>query len=129
MVLRTDLVRRLTARAEGTGANGETSLAEPPEGRLRRESWQRLQFGLGGVATMFLLVGLANVIESRADMADAATVPEAMPEPQVSAGAVEDDPLVSAGVVPGLPTAPAPAASPAAQPATSGQAADASPPP
>lgn len=129
MVLRTDLVRRLTARAEGTGADGNASLAEPPEGRLRRESWQRLQFGLGGVAAMFLLVGLANVIEHRADMADAATVPEAMPEPQASADAIEDDPLVSAGVVPDLPAEPTPAAPPPAQSPVPRQTADASPTP
>lgn len=104
MALRTDLVRRLTARAEGAGGDGDASLAEHPEGRTRRESLQRLQFGLGGVATMFLLVGLASVIDHRADMADAVTVPEAVPDPQQPANSADDDPLVSAGVVPDLPT-------------------------
>lgn len=127
MALRTDLVRRLTVRAQGSGAEGEGSLAELPKGRMRREVLQRLQFGVGGVATMFLLVSLASVIDRRADMADAATVPEA-----IAAGgeddSVGDDPLVSVGVVPDLPAEAVPSASspaPSAAPEGSG----ASPPP
>ena len=118
MVLRTDLVRRLTVRAQGSGVEGEGSLAEMPEGRTRREVLQRLQFGLGGVATMFLLVSLASIIDRRADMADAATVPEAMTN-SVPTDNADDDPLVSAGVVPDLPTEAAPSASPTAPTAAS----------
>lgn len=104
MALRNDLVRRLTTRAQGAGAEGDASLAELPEGRSRREMLQRLQFGIGGVATMFLLVSLASIIDRRADMADAATVPEAVTATQPTGSALDNDPLVSAGVVPDLPT-------------------------
>lgn len=119
MALRTDLVRRLTARAEGAGTDAEadTSLAESSEGRVRREAVQRLQLGVGGIATMFLLVGLANAIDRRADMAEAVTVPEAVATPSTESSPVEDDPLVSAGVVPDLQTD---AASSTPAPGTSG---------
>jgi hypothetical protein len=128
MVLRTDLVRRLTARAQGSGAEGDASLAELPEGRSRREMLQRLQFGIGGVATMFLLVSLASIIDRRADMADAATVPEAVTASQSVSDALDDDPLVSAGVVPDLPPEAVPATS---SPASTGarQGNGATPPP
>ena len=73
---------------------------------------QRLQFGIGGVATMFLLVSLASIIDRRADMADAATVPEAVSPSQPAGDALGDDPLVSAGVVPDLPPQAVPSSSP-----------------
>lgn len=127
MVLRTDLVRRLTARAEGSGGDGTASLAEHPEGRLRRETMQRLQLGLSGVATMFLLVGLASVIDHRADMAEVVTVPEAVPETQAPADGIEDDPLVSAGVVPDLPAESPPVSAPSARSSAANRSGDASP--
>lgn len=117
MAMRSDLVRRLTARAGASTGDSEVSLAEGVDGRRRREALQRLQLGVSGVVTMFLLVGLASVIDHRADMADAATVPAAVVEPQAASSPADDDPLVSAGVVPDLPSAPAPAESGAAPPA------------
>ena len=128
MALRTDLVRRLTARAQGSAAEGDGSLAELPEGRSRREVTQRLQFGFGGVATMFLLVSLASIIDQRADMADAATVPEAVTASPPTSDPMEDDPLVSVGVVPDLPAQPAPSNSSSASP-SSRQGDGAAPPP
>lgn len=128
MALRTDLVRRLTARAQGPGAEGDASLSELPEGRSRREMLQRLQFGIGGVATMFLLVSLASIIDRRADMADAATVPEAATATQPTGDALDDDPLVSAGVVPDLPPQAVPSTSTSAAPGLR-QGSGASPPP
>ena len=116
MALRTDLVRRLTLRAEGgEGGDGSVSLAEQPERRMRQEMMQRLQFGAAGVLTMFLLVGLANIINDRANQTDALTVPAAAPAVEPSGDALKDDPLVSAGVVPDLPVEPEPQAAASAQ--------------
>lgn len=117
MAMWSDLVRRLTARANGRSGDAEGGLAEGAEARRRREAMQRLQLGVSGVLTMFLLVGLASVIDHRADLADAATVPAAVVEPQASNSQADDDPLVSAGVVPDLPSTPAPAESGPASPA------------
>ena len=67
---------------------------------------QRLQIGLIGLATMTLVVAMANIIMERAKESDATTVPEAAAtmaaEPAMPAPA--SDPLSDAGVVPELPT-------------------------
>ena len=87
----------------------------------RRQRVQRLQIGLFGLATMVVLVALADIIISSAEE-NRAGVPEDMP-PVTS----EDlpppaprDPLVEAGVVPNLPVDGAAAPAQAQQPAPAG---------
>lgn len=67
----------------------------PPTAReLRAQAVQRLQVGLGGLAAMLLLVGLANVIMQHARQSDAAAAKSA------STATGNSDPLVDIGVVP-----------------------------
>ena len=56
----------------------------------------RLQIGLFGLATMLLIVGLANIIMDRARLAD---TENGMAE-SAQTGAVSRDPLADIGVVP-----------------------------
>lgn len=69
-----------------------------PTGReLRAQAMHRLQVGLFGLATMLLLVGLANIIMDRARQSEA----ESGGLPPVSAGpGTSRDPLADIGVVP-----------------------------
>lgn len=97
--------------------------ADPPateDGRSitvsRAEMIQRLQVGLAGLAAMVLLVGLANIIQDRARVADELAVPEAAPTVAPSGAPALRDPLADAGVVPDMPAEPAPAQSPAIVP-------------
>lgn len=79
----------------------------PPTTReLRAHAVHRLQIGLFGLATMLLLVGLANIVMDRARRAD---VDSGMIKPAESAAPVSRDPLADIGVVP--------AADPSASPA------------
>lgn len=88
----------------------------PPSAReLRAQAVQRLQAGLFGIATIVLIVGLANIINDRARQAELAT---GRPDRAVSAAAssaAKTDPLAQAGVVPATTpeVAPKDAASPA----------------
>jgi hypothetical protein len=69
----------------------------PPTAReLRAQAVHRLQAGLFGIATMLLLIGLANVIRDRARLTEAASAPA---EP-VAASSAANDPLADIGVVP-----------------------------
>jgi hypothetical protein len=83
----------------------------PPTAReLRAQAVQRLQAGLFGLAAIVLLVGLANIINDRARLADTAAPTAAA---QVKADD-RGDPLADIGVVPAAsPEAPA---SPSAAP-------------
>ena len=66
----------------------------PPSNReLRAQAVHRLQFGLAGLAGMLLLVGLANIIMTRAQLANG---------PQAESAAVTkgSDPLADIGVAP-----------------------------
>ena len=56
----------------------------------------RLQFGLAGLAGMLLLVGLANIIMNRAQLANG----EQKASAEVSKGASASDPLADIGVAP-----------------------------
>lgn len=72
-----------------------------PLAGTRRQRNQRLQFGLFGLATMALLVGLADIIQTSAQQTQATAVPDVAPT--VSAEDVPPpprDPLADAGVVP-----------------------------
>jgi hypothetical protein len=76
--------------------------------RARSQSVQRLQVGLVGLAAMILLVGLASLINSKAQQNE----PGGVPAVTSAAGAgnrAASDPLADAGVVPDMPSAAAPA--------------------
>lgn len=84
-----------------------------PLGGTRAESMQRLQVGASLLLGIILIVGLANVIEERAKQSDQAAVPEAAATiAATEAAAPANDPLADAGVVPDLPAAPTPTATP-----------------
>jgi hypothetical protein len=75
----------------------------PGPRELRAHAVHRLQIGLFGLATMLLIVGLANIIMDRARLADSdnGTAPSAR-----STAPVSRDPLADIGVVPAAdPTA------------------------
>lgn len=86
----------------------------PPSAReLRAQAVQRLQTGLFGLAAIVLIVGLANIINDRARLSEAAnpTPPSEVVAKQGPAS--KADPLADAGVVPAttpdeVPTAGAP---------------------
>lgn len=82
-----------------------------PLGGTRAQAMHRLQVGLSGLAAMVLLVGLANIIQDRARVADSQSVPEAAPTTEPTAAPSQSDPLADAGVVPDLPVEPTPAPS------------------
>lgn len=80
---------------------------DAPADRSRAEVVHRLQIGLSGLAAMILLVGLANIIQDRARMEDAKTVPEAAVTGNQPLTPSQPDPLADAGIVPDLPAEPA----------------------
>lgn len=55
---------------------------------------------------MVLLVGLANIIQDRARIAEEMSVPEAAPTTEPVAQSTQSDPLADAGLVPDIPTEP-----------------------
>lgn len=72
----------------------------PPSAReLRAQAIQRLQVGLFGVAAVLLVVGLANIINDRARMAEEAVKGSAA-QASASASPASNDPLADIGVVP-----------------------------
>lgn len=87
----------------------ETADDTPPSafGGTRAQAIHRLQVGASLLVGILIIVGLANVIEDRAEQSAEAVVPEAAatvalePEPASAA-----DPLADAGVVPDLPDEP-----------------------
>jgi len=74
-----------------------------PLGGTRSEALQRLQVGLAGIGAMILLVGLANVIQGRAELSESTSVPDAAPTTEPSAAVSQRDPLADAGLVPDMP--------------------------
>ncbi|MCR9180410.1 MAG: hypothetical protein NXH71_09295 [Erythrobacteraceae bacterium] len=101
------------ARSEDSGS--VDMLAEPqgatPAKQARQEAIQRLQVGVFGIAAMVLLVGLASIIGSQADITEEAAVPEAAPTTEPTPAPTKANPLADAGVVPDI------AAEPSAAPA------------
>ncbi|WP_379549331.1 hypothetical protein ACRAQ7_01470 [Erythrobacter sp. W53] len=79
--------------------------APPPLGGTRAQAAQRLQMGVGGVLAITLLVGLASLIEGRADETQDDAVPQAAATSEPEVEQTQSDPLVEAGVVPDLPSA------------------------
>lgn len=87
---------------------GEAPPDGAPLGGTKAEATQRLQIGLVGLASMVLLVSLANVLGSQADRAEEAAVPDAAPTTEPTAAAPQRDPLADAGIVPDIPAEPSP---------------------
>ena len=117
MAIQRDLVRWLTLRADNGNVSADDTVGEGRPAGLygtQPQAMQRLQIGVTGVVMMFLLVGLASTLESRAQKAEAASVPEAAPTVAPTQSTAQDDPLVSAGVVPDMPAEPT--ATPTQQP-------------
>ncbi|MGB7417579.1 MAG: hypothetical protein WA918_00200, partial [Erythrobacter sp.] len=85
----------------------ETAPESVPLGGTRAQAMQRLQIGLFGVAAMVLLVGLANIIGTQADLAEEGAVPEAAPTTEPTVAPQQTDPLADAGIVPDIPAEPA----------------------
>ncbi len=70
--------------------------APPSTRELRAQTVHRLLIGLSGLAGMLLLVGLANIIMTRAQQSDSAmTAPEGTKEKSAAS-----DPLADIGVAP-----------------------------
>jgi hypothetical protein len=81
------------------------ALPEPtkPSGR---DAVNRLQVGIAGLGAMVLLVGVADMIMTRARQTEQAAVPEAAPTVEPSpAPSHNNNALEAAGVVPDLPKA------------------------
>ncbi|PKP93756.1 MAG: hypothetical protein CVT75_05570 [Alphaproteobacteria bacterium HGW-Alphaproteobacteria-14] len=116
-----DRLRRMNQRSlfgPGSGRRGLFS-DDPDEGEdpapasdARAEAIQRLQVGLFGIGAMVLLVGLASIIGSQADLADEAAVPDAAPTTEPTPAPTRANPLADAGVVPDIDPAPVPSPSP-----------------
>ena len=90
----------------------ETGEISTPPNQARAEAIQRLQIGLFGIGAMVLLVGLASIIGSQADLADQAAVPEAAPTTEPTAAPPQANPLADAGVVPDIAAEPSPSPAP-----------------
>lgn len=76
-------------------------LAPAPLSGTRAQAMQRLQVGLFGIASMVLLVGLANIIKTNVQESEAQVVPEAAPTVATEeTGEPARDPLADAGIVP-----------------------------
>lgn len=97
-------MRRLFA-AEAPGS-AQDAPEGAPLGGTRSEAMQRVQVGIVGISAMVLLVGLASIIGSQADLVEEAAVPDAAPTTEPSTAPPQRDPLADAGVVP--PTEPEP---------------------
>lgn len=84
----------------------------PPEGAplggTRSEAMQRLQVGLFGLASMILMIGLAGIIGSQAELTRENAVPEAAPTTEPTDTSPQRDPLADAGIVPDIPSEPTP---------------------
>lgn len=102
--------RKLFGLSVDMSAEGaDTGVAVDPAPQARADGIQRMQVGLFGLAAMVLLVGLAGVIGSQADLADEAAVPDAAPTTEPRSIPVGPNPMADAGVVPDIPAEPSPA--------------------
>ena len=97
-------------RSEASGPLDPLAESEfaTPAGHARHEAVQRLQIGLFGIAAMLLLVGLASIIGSQADITEEAAVPEAAPTTEPTPTPTQANPLADAGVVPDIAAEPSP---------------------
>nr|WP_137676291.1 hypothetical protein [Parerythrobacter lutipelagi] len=116
-------LERVLKGNEGAIPSAAPPSAVPPLGGTRSEAVHRLQVGLSGIASVVLIVALADTIMSRADESEASAVPEAAATVEPFEGdSPRNDPLSEAGLVPDLPTSPTPSptASSAVVPAEGG---------
>ena len=90
--------------------------AAVPLGGTREQAVQRLQIGLFGIVAMLMLIGLADIVITRAQITEEATVPDAAPTVEPSETAAPRDPLSDVGVVPDVPTEQTDQVEPAAGP-------------
>jgi hypothetical protein len=102
-----------TPQAMGIATPADQAEDGVPPTQARAEAVQRVQVGLFGIGAMVLLVGLASIIGSQADLADQAAVPEAAPTTEPSPAPSQANPLADAGVVPDIAADPSPTPSPA----------------
>lgn len=98
------------ARSEASGPGDRLAEPEPatPASESRQEALQRLQIGVFGIAAMVLLVGLASIIGSQAEITQEAAVPDAAPTTEPTATPSQANPLADAGVVPDIGVEPSP---------------------
>lgn len=90
-------------------------MADVNQLRERRESIQRIQFGIGGLVVVLLIVTLANIMIRNARIDDPALMPVAdgtiAPATNAAGAAPKgNEPLADLGVTPSSDTAVAPAA-------------------
>jgi len=97
-------------RSDRTGTRDPVAEPEaaPPPNESRQEAIQRLQIGVFGIAAMVLLVGLASIIGSQAEITEEAAVPEAAPTTEPTPTPTQANPLADAGVVPDIGAEPSP---------------------
>lgn len=100
-----DLLKARFANDAEQAAMAETVAV--PLGGTPRARMQRLQIGGFGILVMVMLIGLADIVITRAQETEANAVPEAAPTVVASEEAAPSDPLADAGVVPELPAEPA----------------------
>jgi hypothetical protein len=111
--LRTMTQRSLFSAARGDAARpldlaaSESEPATVPS-EARHEAIQRLQIGVFGIAAMVLLVGLASIIGSQAEIIEDAAVPDAAPTTEPTPEPSQANPLADAGVVPDIAAEPSP---------------------
>jgi hypothetical protein len=67
-----------------------------------------VQVGLFGIGAMVLLVGLASIIGSQADLTENSAAPEAAPTTEPTPEPSQANPLADAGVVPDIVAEPSP---------------------
>ena len=79
--------------------------SNPTAREIRAHAVHRLQIGLFGLATMLLIVGLANIIMDRARLAETASGSA----PAETGASMRSDPLADIGVVPAADPTAAPA--------------------
>ena len=112
-------------RSPGTPEKAPPEAA--PLGGTKAEANQRLQIGLVGLASMILLIALANVLGTQADRAEEAAVPDAAPTTEPTVAPPQRDPLADAGIVPDIPSEPSPTPSATAAPQPAASPSDAPP--
>ncbi|MEM7703449.1 MAG: hypothetical protein AAF251_16040 [Pseudomonadota bacterium] len=96
-----DLFDQRDRQSSSEGAPDSAPLAG-----TRNEAVQRLQVGLTGLCAMILIIGIASVIGTQANIAEEAAVPDAAPTTEPTAAPPQRDPLADAGVVPDIPAQP-----------------------
>ena len=93
------------AGASGQGRAGPLHFVPPTPREVRAQSVKRLQVGILGLASMLLLIGLANIIMQHARQSEIAQAPVGAVHQASSGGVSGSDPLADIGVAPAPDTA------------------------